>query len=102
MLGSMRFMCCPLLVLSDYKNLVIPERYVYSRSLGIKSLGGRQQRRYAWSICHGLCKSLLRLGLPAHAALRARLEGSEPDLESETKTALTRKEASMLHRAIIT
>jgi hypothetical protein len=61
---------------------------------------GRQQRQDAWSICHGLCKSVGAFGLLAHAVLRAR--GSEPDLENETKMALTRNEASTLHKAIIT
>src|SRR5262245_29736310 len=59
MLNSMRFMCCPIPlsgVTDDLENLVIPERYVYSRSLDIKSLTPLQQTRGAWSICHGLCK----------------------------------------------
>src|SRR5262249_20723015 len=43
-------------VTDDLENLVIPERYVYSRSLDIKSLTPLQQTRGAWSICHGLCK----------------------------------------------
>src|SRR5262245_25153627 len=71
MLGSMRFMCCPLLVLSDDKNLVITERYVYSRSVGIKALGGRKQRRDAWSICHGLCKVLGALACRSRRAAGA-------------------------------
>lgn len=84
-----------------YKNLVIPERYVYSRSLGIKSLGRLQQRRHAWSICHALCKSR-GIGSPDQCAPRVRLDGSEPELENETKMALTRNEANTLHKAMIT
>jgi|SoiMethySBSTD1v2_1073268.scaffolds.fasta_scaffold34187_4 hypothetical protein len=49
-----------------------------------------------------LCASREALGPANQCALRLRLDGSEPEVENETKMALTRKEASTLHKAMIT
>jgi len=56
-----------------HKNVVIPERYVYSRSLGIKSLIALVQSRKAWSICHGMCKSRRRVSGSVATAACAEL-----------------------------